>query len=174
MCGLRPQPPPFAPARPGDGQAPPRPALTRGSAKRLVDAVRKPGKPKLQPEHLQIDLLARIPHGRFLTPAGPLCPPQLCPPPTHDPLPNTFEYARSHHTTHSIPLLWEVSNSLLHLTSGRHGRLGAIARRLGAQGDDFQRNHRLTVDGIAGVRTQIALAGALASPGSPFLTAAHE
>jgi general secretion pathway protein A len=38
----------------------------------------------------------------------------------------------------------------------------------------FQRNHRLTVDGIAGVRTQIALAGALASPGSPFLTAAHE
>ena len=38
----------------------------------------------------------------------------------------------------------------------------------------FQRNHRLTVDGIAGVRTQVALAGALASPGSPFLTAAHE
>jgi general secretion pathway protein A len=38
----------------------------------------------------------------------------------------------------------------------------------------FQRNHRLTVDGIAGVRTQIALAGAVASPGSPFLTAAHE
>jgi hypothetical protein len=38
----------------------------------------------------------------------------------------------------------------------------------------FQRNHRLTVDGIAGVRTQIALAGALASPGSPFLTATHE
>src|SRR5215469_16653636 len=38
----------------------------------------------------------------------------------------------------------------------------------------FQRSHRLTVDGIAGVRTQVALAGALASPGSPFLTAAHE
>jgi general secretion pathway protein A len=38
----------------------------------------------------------------------------------------------------------------------------------------FQRNHRLTVDGIAGVRTQVALAGAVASPGSPFLTAAHE
>ena len=38
----------------------------------------------------------------------------------------------------------------------------------------FQRNHRLTVDGIAGVRTQVALAGALASPGSPLLTAAHE
>jgi general secretion pathway protein A len=38
----------------------------------------------------------------------------------------------------------------------------------------FQRNHRLTVDGVAGVRTQVALAGALASPGSPFLTAAHE
>jgi general secretion pathway protein A len=38
----------------------------------------------------------------------------------------------------------------------------------------FQRNHRLAVDGIAGVRTQVALAGALASPGSPLLTAAHE
>ena len=38
----------------------------------------------------------------------------------------------------------------------------------------FQRNHRLTVDGIAGVRTQVALAGALAPPGSPLLTAAHE
>jgi peptidoglycan hydrolase-like protein with peptidoglycan-binding domain len=38
----------------------------------------------------------------------------------------------------------------------------------------FQRNHRLTADGIAGVRTQVALAGAVASPGSPFLTAAHE
>jgi general secretion pathway protein A len=38
----------------------------------------------------------------------------------------------------------------------------------------FQRNHRLTVDGVAGVRTQVALAGALASPGSPLLTSAHE
>ena len=38
----------------------------------------------------------------------------------------------------------------------------------------FQRRHRLTVDGIAGVKTQVALAGALASPGSPLLTAAHE
>ncbi len=51
----------------------------------------------------------------------------------------------------------------------------------------FQRNHRLTVDGIAGVKTQVALAGALASagspkpggangnaPGNPLLTAAHE
>ena len=38
----------------------------------------------------------------------------------------------------------------------------------------FQRNHRLTVDGIAGVRTQVALAGALARPGSPLLTAAQE
>ena len=38
----------------------------------------------------------------------------------------------------------------------------------------FQRNHRLTVDGVAGVRTQVALAGALNSPGSPLLTQAHE
>jgi len=38
----------------------------------------------------------------------------------------------------------------------------------------FQRNHRLAVDGIAGIRTQVALAGALAGPGSPLLTAARE
>ena len=38
----------------------------------------------------------------------------------------------------------------------------------------FQLSHRLTVDGIAGLKTQVALAGALASPGSPLLTAAHE
>jgi general secretion pathway protein A len=37
---------------------------------------------------------------------------------------------------------------------------------------EFQRRHRLVVDGIAGLRTQVALAGALASPGSPLLTAA--
>jgi general secretion pathway protein A len=38
----------------------------------------------------------------------------------------------------------------------------------------FQRSHRLTVDGIAGIRTQVALAGAVAGPGSPLLTAARE
>ena len=38
----------------------------------------------------------------------------------------------------------------------------------------FQRNHRLTVDGIAGIETQVVLTGALASPGSPLLTATHE
>jgi general secretion pathway protein A len=36
----------------------------------------------------------------------------------------------------------------------------------------FQRSHRLVVDGIAGLRTQVALAGALAGPGTPLLTAA--
>ena len=34
---------------------------------------------------------------------------------------------------------------------------------------DFQRQHRLTVDGIAGVQTQIVLASAVAPPGSPLL-----
>ena len=34
---------------------------------------------------------------------------------------------------------------------------------------DFQRRHRLAVDGIAGVQTQIVLASAVAPPGSPFL-----
>ncbi len=34
---------------------------------------------------------------------------------------------------------------------------------------DFQRQHRLTVDGIAGVQTQIVLASAVAPEGAPFL-----
>ena len=35
---------------------------------------------------------------------------------------------------------------------------------------DFQRQHRLAVDGIAGLQTQIALAGAIAGPGVPLLS----
>jgi general secretion pathway protein A len=40
---------------------------------------------------------------------------------------------------------------------------------------DFQRQHRLAVDGIAGIQTQIVLASAVAGPDSPLLsaTAAH-
>jgi peptidoglycan hydrolase-like protein with peptidoglycan-binding domain len=34
---------------------------------------------------------------------------------------------------------------------------------------EFQRQHRLTVDGIAGVQTQIALASAVAGPDAPLL-----
>jgi murein L,D-transpeptidase YcbB/YkuD len=34
---------------------------------------------------------------------------------------------------------------------------------------DFQRQHRLTVDGIAGVQTLIVLASAVAPADSPFL-----
>jgi len=37
---------------------------------------------------------------------------------------------------------------------------------------DFQRRHQLSVDGIAGLRTQIALGGATAGPDVPLLTAA--
>jgi general secretion pathway protein A len=37
---------------------------------------------------------------------------------------------------------------------------------------DFQRQHQLTVDGIAGVQTQIALAAAVAGPDAPLLSAA--
>src|SRR5213082_2854615 len=36
---------------------------------------------------------------------------------------------------------------------------------------DFQRRHQLVVDGIAGVRTQIAVAGALGAPDTPLLSA---
>ena len=35
----------------------------------------------------------------------------------------------------------------------------------------FQRTHRLTVDGIAGIETQAALSGAVAAPGTPLLSA---
>jgi general secretion pathway protein A len=42
---------------------------------------------------------------------------------------------------------------------------------LTAQVRDFQRQHQLTVDGIAGVQTQIALAAAVAKPGTPLLSA---
>ena len=40
---------------------------------------------------------------------------------------------------------------------------------LGRQVRDFQRDHRLAVDGIAGVQTQIVLATAVAAPDSPLL-----
>ncbi|MGO9803399.1 MAG: AAA family ATPase [Steroidobacteraceae bacterium] len=36
---------------------------------------------------------------------------------------------------------------------------------------DFQRRHQLSVDGVAGLQTQIALAGAIAAPGVPLLSA---
>jgi general secretion pathway protein A len=39
--------------------------------------------------------------------------------------------------------------------------------------EDFQRTHRLSVDGIAGVQTQIALDTALRDPATPFLQAAR-
>ena len=42
---------------------------------------------------------------------------------------------------------------------------------LSGQVRQFQRQHQLTVDGIAGVQTQIALAGAVAGPDTPLLSA---
>ncbi|MCP5327321.1 MAG: AAA family ATPase [Sinobacteraceae bacterium] len=38
--------------------------------------------------------------------------------------------------------------------------------------EDFQRQHRLTIDGIAGIQTLVVLDTALATPGSPLLDAA--
>jgi general secretion pathway protein A len=43
--------------------------------------------------------------------------------------------------------------------------------QLAAQVRDFQREHQLSVDGIAGVQTQIALASAVAGAGVPLLSA---
>jgi len=42
---------------------------------------------------------------------------------------------------------------------------------LAAQVEDFQRKHRLAVDGIAGVQTQVALDGAINDTSTPFLSA---
>jgi general secretion pathway protein A len=72
-------------------------------------------------------------------------------------------------------VLW-LRNSLEKLRGDADPRPGSNVYDTGLTSlvRQFQRNHRLTVDGIAGVRTQVALAGALASPGSPLLTAAHE
>lgn len=44
---------------------------------------------------------------------------------------------------------------------------------LSAQVREFQRQHQLTVDGIAGMQTQLALAGAVAAPNAPLLSAAQ-
>ena len=44
---------------------------------------------------------------------------------------------------------------------------------LAGQVREFQRQHQLTVDGIAGVQTQIALASAIAGPDAPLLSAAE-
>ena len=38
--------------------------------------------------------------------------------------------------------------------------------------EEFQRQHRLNVDGIAGIQTLVVLDTALATPGSPLLDAA--
>ena len=43
--------------------------------------------------------------------------------------------------------------------------------QLAAEVRDFQREHQLSVDGIAGVQTQIALASAVAGAGVPLLSA---
>ena len=44
---------------------------------------------------------------------------------------------------------------------------------LAGQVREFQRQHQLTVDGIAGVQTQITLASAIAGPDAPLLSAAE-
>jgi len=71
------------------------------------------------------------------------------------------------------PVRW-LRQSLEHL-AGRPpaaaGESDLFDADLTAQVREFQRAHQLTVDGIAGVQTQIALAGALSSPNTPLLSA---
>ena len=71
---------------------------------------------------------------------------------------------------HGPDVRW-LRESLQHLR-GEHND-GAVSdvfdAELGNLVRDFQRQHRLTVDGIAGVQTQIALASAVAGTGAPLL-----
>jgi general secretion pathway protein A len=63
------------------------------------------------------------------------------------------------------------SLQLLHGGGGDTPGSDVFDADLTAQVRDFQRQHQLTVDGIAGVQTQIALASAMATPGTPLLSA---
>jgi general secretion pathway protein A len=71
------------------------------------------------------------------------------------------------------PVRW-LRQSLQHL----HGMQGDAAvsdvfdAELAGEVREFQRLHQLTVDGIAGVQTQIALAGAVAGADAPLLSVA--
>jgi peptidoglycan hydrolase-like protein with peptidoglycan-binding domain len=68
-----------------------------------------------------------------------------------------------------------LRQSLQHLHGGVSGADMPVSdvfdADLTTQVRDFQRQHQLAVDGIAGVQTQIALAGAVATPGTPLLSA---
>jgi len=70
------------------------------------------------------------------------------------------------------PVRW-LRQSLQHLHGGQPDATASdvFDADLTAQVRDFQRQHQLTVDGIAGVQTQIALAGAIAGPDTPLLSA---
>ncbi|MBS0379282.1 MAG: AAA family ATPase [Proteobacteria bacterium] len=70
------------------------------------------------------------------------------------------------------PVRW-LRESLDHLkgTAAAQPVSDLFDAELTAQVRDFQRQHQLAVDGIAGVQTQIALASAVARPGTPLLSA---
>ena len=100
----------------------------------------------------------------------------------------------SHYWLGDFVMLWRPASSPVKaLSSGMRGPQvrwlrESLQRVRGAQSDapvsdvfdaelagevrEFQRVHRLIVDGIAGVQTQIALAGAVAGSDAPLLSAA--
>ena len=100
----------------------------------------------------------------------------------------------SHYWLGDFVMLWRPASSPVKaLSSGMRGAQvrwlrESLQRVRGVQSDaaasdvfdaelanevrEFQRLHRLTVDGIAGVQTQIALAGAVAGSDAPLLSAA--
>ena len=73
---------------------------------------------------------------------------------------------------HGAPVRW-LRSSLQHLQGIDSAApvSDVFDADLTAQVREFQRLHQLSVDGIAGVQTQIALAGAVAQPGTPLLSA---
>jgi general secretion pathway protein A len=100
----------------------------------------------------------------------------------------------SHYWLGDFVMLWRPASSPVKpLSSGMHGAQvrwlrESLEQLHGAHGaapvsdvydaelaglvKDFQRQHQLTVDGVAGVQTQIALASAVAGPDAPLLSAA--
>jgi general secretion pathway protein A len=100
----------------------------------------------------------------------------------------------SHYWLGDFVMLWRPASSPVKaLSSGMRGAQvrwlrESLQRVRGVQSDaavsdvfdaelanevrEFQRLHRLAVDGIAGVQTQIALAGAVAGSDAPLLSAA--
>ena len=67
-----------------------------------------------------------------------------------------------------------LRQSLARLHGGQGGESDSFDFELVKQVEDFQRDHRLAIDGIAGRQTQMMLDSALAQPDTPLLSSIPE